>query len=562
MVRSGKLGRPCNRPRQIVADCAYSPTTLGACFAVGTSAGHPTGAEPQATRPVKQGCLPAAQSGGAPLCPYPTVPADGDPLREARGPLFGNRHAGRNSDLAEGACLTLQARPTRYSNLQLVVQPSHPARMRFFSVKTNKLRIQVDALLWIVLILSNPFVLSYAFGINYRLLIAPLSLLVFSHVFLNSKYFRLFSPRYILLVSAQLAFLLLHAFYVFLIQGAISPLYLNVIVLYTFIVISLFVVSRSQESLQFFLRTFYAILVIIGLLSIVGFLCHSAGLLQPISTFPRFGVGQPINNFGLFFSFVQIGPFPRSSGFFDEPGTFGFYITLALIVGSVFRAPYRYQFILYIAGFTTLSVAYFFAGTLAFLPSFVGLILSKRRENLRRLLYSFILLVFSVVIPVGYILSSLGTEELSGVIWHSSGRISNAIDGVDLSFNDRATKYRLSVEAFSHLPLTGVGIFAHSDTDSAYSGNLCCNPIAPLAQAGILGYLVMNVLPITLVPRLVAFGPVYIGSVLALLIYQISIPSFFDGPLLTLVFVSIHMLMDAKNSLFKPVSPSALGSTQ
>lgn len=101
-----------SRPRNIVADAAYLALSNRRLL---RRRGHrlcdPEGSPSQAARPVRQSGLPAAQSGGTPLCRDPTVPTDGHPLRQTRSSLLGDRDAGSDGDLTAGAGLDFADRP-------------------------------------------------------------------------------------------------------------------------------------------------------------------------------------------------------------------------------------------------------------------------------------------------------------------------------------------------------------------------------------------------------------------------------------------------------------------
>lgn len=411
--------------------------------------------------------------------------------------------------------------------------------------KRSSLRIQVDHLLWLTLIISNPFVISYAIGINYRIFAAPLCIALAIVVYRRSEAFMAYRFKYLLVTACQLLFLVFHATYMVMMQGSISPLYINVMVLYAFILFAQFVIARSLAAVKAFLVTFYYVILGISTVSLIGVISKLMGVLGPISSFSRYGLGGPVLNYGLFFSFVQIGPFPRSSGFFDEPGTFGFYITLGILVGTLLRVPNRCQLLLYVGGLTTLSLSYAIAGTLALVPIVInGTRLKLKVTTCLPVLSCIALSIVLIVIPILSIISSLSSVEAGAIKEFTTERIYTIAEGNDGSFNDRMNKLHESVNAFYKLPVSGVGLFAHSDTYSQYHGRMCCNPIAPFAQAGIVGYAVMNALIILLIIRVARISPIMICSSLSLIMYQFAIPAFFDGPLLSLIVIASNILLD------------------
>jgi hypothetical protein len=226
-------------------------------------------------------------------------------------------------------------------------------------------------------------------------------------------------------------------------------------------------------------------MAIMGIIGVPVFFLGILGLITPFSTFEK-PVGGTVFNFILTFSnaawSMEEFSLMRIAGYFDEPGTFAYYITLALLTNKIYDYSKSLEWTLVVTGLFTISLAFII--TLMFyyfifynpLRSFKSLII-------------FLILVLSILY---YGISYSDKEELH---WHTFlykqtiGRLYISEEGSDRIFagDNRSHLFTISKDAFIESPLIGHGPSSYDNVKSKYYGKLGANLLAPLAIHGIIG---------------------------------------------------------------------------
>ncbi len=177
------------------------------------------------------------------------------------------------------------------------------------------------------------------------------------------------------------------------------------------------------------------------------------------------------------------GSIIRSSGYFDEPGTFAFYITVALLINKMYDYSRRAEWMLIVFGLCTLSLAFFISIFLYIL--IFGLI----EGRIKTLLVATVIIGSTIFTIDAYRESSDVAEVIYDLTIY---RLPNENIGENqvTSNSNRAENMVNAMQAFFEAPLFGHGSSAHTNQKNEYVGKLCCNPFHPLATEGIIGTII------------------------------------------------------------------------
>lgn len=282
----------------------------------------------------------------------------------------------------------------------------------------------------------------------------------------------------------------------------------------------------SFKSLSFSVVKVMSYMAILGTIGIVLIYTFS---ITPFSYTVREG-NRDISNFLFTFATGKIEDnflaIIRSAGYFDEPGTFAFYIIIAILLNKLYGFSKKYEYILMIFGFCTLSLAFF-------ISIFFYIILFSVIEK-RIIFLSFLLTILSSIF---ILIVSLKNEdplfqqlyELTIYRLESDG----TTDGQQFNGDNRSENIKYAYKAFLNAPFFGYGMNAHVNSKIEYYGKLCCNPLHPLATEGIFGTIIYFLLFFAWFFTLFKFGYFDFVSFAAWLIVLLNLfqrPGFSNGP--------------------------------
>lgn len=241
---------------------------------------------------------------------------------------------------------------------------------------------------------------------------------------------------------------------------------------------SIFAILASSNRVAFFASFWVNLHLVIGALGLVVFVAGLGVNLQPITTFSE----RPYYDFGLAYTnvFYSIGNVNliRVAGFYDEPGTFAFYITFALVLNRLFEFPRWKEWLLVLFGATSLSMAFFIVATIWLVFS-----LSKRHA---------LQLILLAVLCIGGILRV--DPEMREQIAHVTVDRFSASESSDrlVRGDNRTVIMRENYQAFLDAPIIGHGLHYERHVGNRFNHAFIANPIAPLATHGILGAISFN----------------------------------------------------------------------
>jgi len=183
----------------------------------------------------------------------------------------------------------------------------------------------------------------------------------------------------------------------------------------------------------------------------------------------------------------------RSAGYFDEPGTFAFYLIVALLLTKMYKLSRRLEFALIIFGFCTLSLAYFISIAVYFVFFELYAWRIKRIFVISILFISALFYIHTVGTAGLYDLEVRKKNQMIYAIYALTTyrlQTDNTKNGAIINGDNRSLNLRHSIEAFKSAPVFGLGMNAHSKDRDGYKGKLCCNPFHPLATEGLFGTIV------------------------------------------------------------------------
>lgn len=339
--------------------------------------------------------------------------------------------------------------------------------------------------------------------------------------------------------------ILIHLFYTLLAIGIhlvssqdFSPedgvIYINLFLQLVVILITyLFVVKTvSIYALSISMIRIMVIMSILGMFSL--FLIYFFNF-QPVSYTIRPGV-RDISNFIITFATgIQDNNFAsivRSSGYFDEPGTFAYFLTVALLLNKLYGYSSKVEKYLILFGFCTLSLAFIVT---IFLYLVIFGIIDKR--------YKFIVIFFCIISLIFILINIYKEENEFGKQIYELTVYRLQSDNTDDKFingDNRSENLSYAYQAFLKAPLFGHGMNAHVNPKSEFYGKLCCNPLHPIATDGIVGTLIYFLLFLVWGGYIIKGGRLDTSSAGAwfiILVNLIQRPGFLAGPFGYFVFI-------------------------
>jgi hypothetical protein len=238
-------------------------------------------------------------------------------------------------------------------------------------------------------------------------------------------------------------------------------------------------ILANTDQVRFFAKFWVNFHLVIGVLGVLAFVGGIAFNIQPLATF----LDRPYFDFGLTYTnvYYQVGNVTliRVAGFYDEPGTFAFYMTFSLLIARLFRLPRWKELWIVVLGLTSLSMAFFVVAVLWALFSL----------NMRTMKY---LIVLILLVAAG--LARLEPEVREQAYRVTLDRFSVADSGNRLFRGDTRTEIMAdNYKAFVDAPVIGHGLHYEEFVSEEYSASFIANPIAPFATHGVIGTIVVNI---------------------------------------------------------------------
>jgi hypothetical protein len=257
-------------------------------------------------------------------------------------------------------------------------------------------------------------------------------------------------------------------------------LFLQLIVI---LIIYLFV--KNFLSIRKLSLTFIKVIAIIAVLGFISIIVIYIFNIQPYSFTTRQG-NRDISNFIFTFTTGRVEDnfetILRSAGYFDEPGTLAFYIIIALLLNKLYSFSKYFNYILIIAGFCTLSIAFIIS--IIFYIVIFGLIERK---------YFFVITLTTILLTMSFLIDTYKKENIifAQLYNFTLYRLQADEDGDKyINGDNRSENMVYAYKAFIDAPLFGHGMNTHVNSKSEYNGKVCCNPLHPLATEGIFGTLI------------------------------------------------------------------------
>lgn len=366
-------------------------------------------------------------------------------------------------------------------------------------------------------------------------------------VFLVASFFLvvLFSRKVKVKLDIPSCIIIIHLFYTLLAIGIhllsikeFYPedglIYVNLFLQLVIILITYLFVSETV-SIHLLAISLIRIIVIMAILGMGSLLLIYFFNLQPVSYTVRPGVRDISNFITTFATGIRDNNFAsivRSSGYFDEPGTFAYFLTVALLLNKLYSYSKRVEKYLIFFGFCTLSLAFIIT---LFLYFIVFGIIEKR--------YKFII-AFVVVISFLFVVINVFKEEneFGRQVYELTLYRLQSDESNDRLINgdNRSENLSYAYQAFLKAPLFGYGMNAHINEKIEFYGKLCCNPLHPIATDGIIGTFIYFLLFFIWGLYILKGGKADLlsaGAWLIILVNLIQRPGFLAGPLGYFVFI-------------------------
>jgi hypothetical protein len=248
--------------------------------------------------------------------------------------------------------------------------------------------------------------------------------------------------------------------------------------------LALFQVLANTNHVRFFATVWVNLHLVIGAFGLLVFVGGIAFNIQPLTTF----LDRPYYDFGLAYTnvFYQVGDVKliRIAGFYDEPGTFAFYMTFSLLIARLFKMPRWKELWLIILGLTSLSMAFF-------VVTFLWVLFSLNRRTFKYLL----LLVLAVAVGLARVDPDVREQAYRVTV----DRFNPAASGNRLLRGDTRTEIMIdNYRAFTDAPVIGHGLHYEDYVSEEYSYSFIVNPMAPFATHGVIGTVIINIHVLTL----------------------------------------------------------------
>lgn len=404
------------------------------------------------------------------------------------------------------------------------------------TIKTNYIHLSI---IWFLFTSTAPFEFYAIIPHHpYKYLTIILGVLMFS--FMVRDNYKIPIDVVVIILVVQAAYSLLTIFMHYLTipffsieEGVIyAKLFIQLVV-----ILLCYVYIQNNGLMKPMLTSYLYVMASMVLLATVAFALGILVDLKPVSS-TVIPDHRPISNYIFSFSPGSASEFAggsviRVAGYFDEPGTFAFYITIALLLNKLTLRSKRLQWVYVLGGACTLSLAFFISLFLYFLIFSIV----ERKTHVTGLLIGSIF-----VLGVG--VTQFRDESALGKIIYELTlhriQVNDTDDGKLIEGDNRSLNLPYSIAAFMDAPIIGQGKGAHSSSRSEYAGKLCCNPMHPLATEGLLGTAIFFSLIIyggllALIRK--PFDPVAVGVWIILIANLAQRPGFHAGSFGYFVFI-------------------------
>jgi len=353
-------------------------------------------------------------------------------------------------------------------------------------ISKNRFDVYHYLFLWVLFTATAPFYFHLAIPYHPYKFIVLLGLFYMLYVMLIRNYIQSGNKVIMSILAIQVVYSILAALLQSTFLG-VDVLYFNLSIQLVAVAI-VYVYVYSFFSIHKLAISAIYVFFFMGVLGLGAFLLGAAGVLKPISVFPP---GNPLyTNFVLTFSnaYYELGNMfvIRVAGYFDEPGSFAYFLTMVLLINKLYNYSKKLEFALIFLGVFTLSLAFFVSVVLYIL------IFYMKVKHIKLMVFLSLLAVASLILVEEYkddvvIINTI--HELT------INRLKPTNDDTKLFAGDNRTqKFLWSKDAFFKSPYIGHGMSAYGNPKSEFYGKLCCNILDPLATHGVIGVLIFYML--------------------------------------------------------------------
>ena len=329
------------------------------------------------------------------------------------------------------------------------------------------------SIFWIAVTSDYPFTLAHAFSWHPGILLIGLINGIMFLIMLNKSTITFTGPFMIGLLQF-VGYLILYFIHndIFYLNAILRlfPIYIT----YLFInnIIGL---DRIIRSLLFVFKSLSVMTIIAFILVFIGYLHHVSKFVNPD--------GRIAYNYILTFSNVIItvgeNTLIRASSFFDEPGTFAFYIIFLIWINKLTFNNKKTEIILIIGGIITTSLAFYIIIFIYYISFYFRLKDAKY----------FLITALTLMSLIFYLNQMRLDNPISGLIYSLTiGRLSYVgEDNKVIQGDNRSEALILASKIFSQNPLFGLSPLK-IEKNKIFIG---ANPMGPLAYHGIIGSVIV-----------------------------------------------------------------------
>lgn len=335
--------------------------------------------------------------------------------------------------------------------------------------------------IWLIMFMAFPFSISQAFSLPAKIIMGVGSLILIFMMLMKRNKIQINSSIIFIFIfqifTAVVYFFLHHDnAYVNLLFQIITPLLI-------YIYISSYLeVKRVSESM----------IKLMALMGGLSFICFLLCLLFNLSYFSTFQNPDGRVGYNFIISFTNtlldfgFTKFIRPAGFFDEPGTLAFYLTVSILLNDLTNNNKLIRIILIVSGVFTFSIAFY-------LIMLLYSILYIKKEKLGQLLlFSFLAVLISVLFY-----SNMEKEQQDIVYGSSLGRLESLVNSSSspdyYQADNRSDLINNAREAIYDSPLIGQGIsYASKKGNKFYGSFIGANFLGIFGVHGLIGGLIFS----------------------------------------------------------------------
>jgi len=332
---------------------------------------------------------------------------------------------------------------------------------------------------WIAFTSEYPFTLIQAYPWHPHLILLGIMNIIMMIWMLTLNNIRLFNNKIIFLFMFQMiGFALLYLTHN-------DDFYLKIILRMLPIIITCAFI-KNVIGLKQFSKSLIIIFSALSVLGVFAFFLCITGVLNPIDVYvnpdgrPAYNLIITLTNKVYYFGNALV---IRVASYFDEPGTFAFYIIFFLLIIKIYNFDFKYETILIIGGLFTFSLAFYIIIATYFL-------LDKRYNRIK---YYFPIAIMVIALS-GIVISKRTDNPVASKIYTMTfDRFRFASSEEQFSVGDNRSKQMfMAISIFSENPIIGYGTTRAILNYPPMNTNI----FAPLAFNGIFGFpiLFLNVI--------------------------------------------------------------------